>query len=156
MIDGQEVQQQPWKHLTPKEQRALAKQLLSGGKPDPKARQPKRNGTFELRGYVRCELSASDKDSFRSWEAEQSEEAIFGRLVKYCDSGYLLKVGQVGQGAQASLCASSTDQEWDGFVLVAHAGNASRAAMLLVYKHELIMQSDWRDWLSEEGEDALR
>lgn len=156
MIDSRILAARRWDDLSPQEQKMLTKDLLSRGKPEPKQKQPKRNGSFDLRGYVRCELSASDKDAFREWEKDQDSQAIFGRLVKACDSGYLLKVGQVGQGAQASLCAASTDREWDGYVLVAHAGDATRAAMLLVYKHEVIMRSDWQEWLAEEGEDALR
>lgn len=145
-----------WESLPAEQRQAIERELKAKSKQPIGKEQPKKNGQFQLKGYVRCELSQSDKEAFREWEQSYTPVQAFERLVKAADSGYLLKVGQTGTGAQASLCAAWTEQPWDGFVLVAHAGNASRAAMLLVFKHEVIMQSSWDGWLSEEGEDALR
>jgi hypothetical protein len=145
-----------WSGLSKREQQAAIKGLKESAASKPAPKPAKKPGTFDLKGYLRCELSASDKEAFREWETINTAEECFGLLVKATDSGYLLKCGESGQGAQASLSAASTGQEWDGYVLVAHAGNAARAAMLLVYKHEVMMQRDWSPWMAEEGEDALR
>lgn len=145
-----------WDALPPAERQRIVKHLSDVRNTTPEPKASKKNGQFQLRGYVRCELSASDKEEFKAWESGQEPAAIFAALVKAADSGYLLKVGEQGQGAQASLCASSTGQPWDGMVLVAHAGSSVRAATLLVYKHELMMRGDWSAWLSDEGEDVLR
>jgi hypothetical protein len=145
-----------WESLPKAEQQKLIKQMNKVREEAPSVRPQKKNGQFQLKGYVRCELSASDKESFKEWETQKSAAECYELLIKAADSGYLLKVGEQGQGAQASLCAAATGQAWDGYVLVAHAGNAVRAAMLLVYKHELLMQRDWSAWLADEGEEVLR
>lgn len=145
-----------WDQLPKNEQERIKKQLNKVREDTPVAKAPKKNGQFQLKGYVRCELSAADKDSFREWEGSVSLPSIMETLIKAIDSGYLLKVGANDPGAQASLCAASTGQSWDGMVLVAHAGSAVRAACLLVYKHELMMGGDWSAWLSDEGEETLR
>lgn len=145
-----------WDQLPKREQQRLIKGMNQVREETPVAKAPKKNGGFQLKGYVRCELSAADKDSFREWEGQIPASEVFERLVKAADSGYLLKVGAAESGASASLCAASTGKSWEGMVLVAHAGNAIRAATLLVYKHELMMRGDWTEWLSEDGEEMLR
>jgi len=144
-----------WDDLTKGEQEKERKRLAA--LPDPnqvKARQGK--GGFTLRGYVRCELSSSDKEGFRSWEQENSAVDVLDLLIKSVDSGYLLKLGEQGQGYQASLCAATTSNDWNGYVLTAHASSAARAAMLLIYKHQVLMACDWSPWLADEGEDFFR
>lgn len=116
----------------------------------------KGKGGFTLKGYVRCELAASDKEGFTTWEAEQDPAAILGQLVAEVDSGYLLKIGEAEKGYQASLCAATTDKGWDGYVLTAHASSGVRASALLVYKHCVLMQRDWTAWTVDDGEDFLR
>lgn len=145
-----------WDQL-PKEERERITQALKERAKEPVKQNGKaRNGSFQLKGYVRCELSATEKEAFKAWESEHSNVECYERLIKAADSGYLLKVGESGDGFQASLCASSTGKPWDGYVLVAHAGHAARASMLLVYKHEVLMQQDWEPWLGGEGEEMLR
>lgn len=144
-----------WEQLPKAEQERIRRSLNEKRTESPK--QPQRKaGTFNLRGYVRCELSASDKEAFKAWEEGQDEAACYGRLIKAVDSGYLLKVGEQGGGFQASLSANTTNQSWDGYVLVAHAGHAARAVMLLVYKHEVLAEQDWSAWVDEGGEDSFR
>lgn len=145
-----------WDQLPKEEQERIKRQLHNT--PEPNGKRPKSNGKggFELRGYLRCELSAADKDQFREWEQTSAAEQCMDRLIKAVDSGYLLKVGEAGQGFQASLCAASTSHTWDGFVLTAHAATAGRAAALLVFKHEELMQGDWTAWLTDEGDDWMR
>lgn len=113
-------------------------------------------GGFSLRGYVRCELAASDKDGFTVWEQAQEPAATLGQLVGEVDSGYILKLGEAEKGYQATLCAASTGRDWDGYVLTAHASSGVRAAALLVYKHCVLMQRDWTAWTAEDAEDFLR
>lgn len=145
-----------WDQLPKAEQEKTKRYLAS--LPDPVQSKEKKNGRggFSLKGYVRCELSASDKDAFREWEEQHTNVECYEQLIKAADSGYLLKVGESGQGYQATLCASSTGHGWDGYVLTAHANHAARATMLLVYKHEVMLRSDWSLCLEEEGEDFMR
>src|SRR5690348_14368823 len=142
-----------WESLSKKEQQALVKQMNRLREQEPVKGQPAKKNGFNLKGYIRCDLSASDKEAFKVWEVGHPAEECFGLLVKAADSGYLLKVGEAGQGGLASLSAATTGQPWDGFVLTAHAGSAVRAAVLLVYKHSVLMEGDWQAWMTEEGED---
>jgi hypothetical protein len=118
--------------------------------------QSKAKNGFTLRGYVRCELAAADKEGFGVWEGAQEPGATLGQLVAEVDSGYLLKLGEAEKGYQASLCAATTGREWDGYVLTAHASSGVRATALLVFKHCVLMQRDWTAWTVEDGEDFLR
>jgi hypothetical protein len=146
-----------WDKLTKAEQEIIRRRLLA---PDVPKEQGKGFGkgknTFNLKGYVRCELSAADKEAFKAWEITQVDIGTLDILIKTVDSGYLLKVGEQGAGYQASLCAATTSKEWDGYVLTAHASTAIRATTLLVYKHVILMGEDWSAWLAEGGEDFFR
>ena len=145
-----------WEQM-PKEEQERIRKHLNGLRPEPPKKQERNgNGGFRLIGYARCELSGSDKEAFKEWEIEHSAEWAYGVLVKLVDSGYLLKLGEQGTGFQASLCAAATGKPWEGYVLVAHAGSGARAALLLVYKHEILMRGDWEPFIAETGEDALR
>jgi hypothetical protein len=145
-----------WDQLPKAEQEKVKKHLAS--LPDPQGAKNGKNGRggFQLKGYVRCELSASDKEAYREWESQHTNVECYEQLIKAADSGYLVKVGEAGQGYMASLCASSTGKGWDGYVLTAHAGHSARASMLLVYKHEILLRGDWSDCLEEGGEDFMR
>jgi hypothetical protein len=146
-----------WSELTKGEQEIIKRKLLGQENGSPAAKVGgKGKSSFNLRGYLRCELSADDKEHFRGWEADNGGAAAFEALVKAVDSGYLLKVGESGQGYQASLCAATTGKEWDGYVLTAHAASGQRAAALLVFKHGVLMQGNWSAWLTEEGDDFFR
>jgi hypothetical protein len=146
-----------WASLPKAEQEKLRKQMAA--MPEPVS-QAKANGKgksgFNLKGYVRCELAAADKDAFNAWEQLQEPGAVLGQLVAEVDSGYLLKLGEAEKGYQASLCAATTGREWEGFVLTAHASSGVRAAALLVYKHCVLMVRDWTAWTTDDGEDFLR
>lgn len=144
-----------WDELSKGEQERERRRLAALPETAQAKTKGKGNG-FTLKGYVRCELSAADKDGFKSWEAEHSSVEVLDQLIKSVDSGYLLKLGENGNAFQASLCAATTSTDWDGYVLTAHASSASRAAMLLIYKHDVLMQRDWNPWLQEEGEDFFR
>lgn len=149
-------QQSLWEQLPKAEQEAVKKALL---KPDAKLEQksgkPKSNG-FQLKGYVRCELSSADKDSFKEWEKSDDVINVVGRLIDIVEDGYLFKVGDTGSGFQATLCAANTGKPWEGYVLTAHASYARRAMLLLWYKHVTMMQGDWVAWMADEGEDFIR
>lgn len=145
-----------WDQLPKAEREKITRELEAKRNESPKAQNGRRGGSFQLKGYVRCELSKSEKEEYKAWEEATSNVQCYERLIKLADSGYLLKVGDTGNGFQASLCAATTGKPWDGYVLVSHAGHAARAVMLLVYKHEVLMQSDWSGFLSEEGEDSFR
>lgn len=145
-----------WERL-PKNEQERQKAIMAAGRIQPPANGAKRgNGTFALKGYVRCELSASDKDAYRTWEAAHSHVECLEQVVKLADSGYLFKLGEQGGGFQASLSAYTTGQSWDGYVMVAHAGSATRAVMLLVYKHQILMLGEWTAFVSDGGEDDFR
>jgi len=145
-----------WHQMPKADQQKALREMKRQEREKPLQAPPKKNGAFTLKGYIRCELSASDKEAFKEWETQQDESATMGVLVKVVDSGYLLKVGENGSAYQASLCAASTGREWDGYVLTAHAGTGIRAATLLVFKHEILMQREWTAWMTDESEDALR
>lgn len=145
-----------WDQLPKDEQERIKRKLEQT--PEPNGKKPKAagRGGFDLKGYLRCELSMADKDAFKAWELEHVAADCLDRLIKVCDSGYLFKLGEAGQGFQASLCAASTSHTWDGYVLTAHAGDAGRAAALLWFKHEVLMSGDWSAFLVEEGDDFMR
>jgi hypothetical protein len=145
-----------WDNLPKKERERITRELLSKRESKPAPEAKRRNGVFNLRGYARCELSASDKEAFRLWEETVSLETCLSNALAAATDGYLLKLGATGNGYQASYSAATTEKPWDGYVLVAHAGTAERVVKLLTYKHEVLMEKDWADWLGEEGEDALR
>ena len=145
-----------WDQLSPKERKAIERDLKAKREMGPAKPDSKRSNGFQLKGYVRCDLSTSDKESFVAWEAAHNALEAYDVLVKAADSGYLLKVGEAEKGGIASLSAAATGQVWDGFVLTAHAGSAVRAAVLLAYKHEVIMQREWSAWMDGEGDDVLR
>ena len=154
--NSQLPQAKRWQDLSKAEQKQISMHLQSVAQSEP-VKAPKRaRGTFELRGYVRCELSSADKEAFRLWEELQTADSLYQALVKAADSGYLFKVGANKEGFQASFCASDTGSSWDGMVLTAHAGNSGRAIALLVYKHEILMQGDWAAFNDEGGEDFFR
>src|SRR5579864_8872042 len=94
-----------WEQLPKADQekvkRALQEKNRQEVKPAPK------KGQFQLRGYLRCDLSASDRESFKEWEASLEGLGWLDKLLKDVDSGYLLKMGESGQGFQASLSAST-------------------------------------------------
>lgn len=145
-----------WDQLPKAEQQRLTRMMADKAAEPARQNGQKRSSGFNLKGYVRCELSSADKEAFKAWEGSHTNVECYERLIKAGDSGYLLKIGDSGNGHQASLSAANTGQYWDGYVLVAHASTSARAAMLLVYKHEVLMQSDWSQFLSDEGEDMLR
>jgi hypothetical protein len=145
-----------WADLTKAEQEIIRRSLLQGRDELEKRAAAKTKSSFTLKGYVRCELAASDKEAFKAWEAAQDDAECLGQLVKVVDSGYLLKVGESGQGYQASISAATTGTDWDGYVLTAHASSCGRAIALLVYKHLVLMESDWSAWVAEGGEDFFR
>lgn len=145
-----------WETLPKAEQEAVRKALGRLNNQEPTKPPKAKAGTFQLKGYVRCELSSADKDAFREWESSHANGDVWDQLIKACDSGYLVKMGESGQGAQASLSALSTEHGWDGYVLTAHAATAARAAALLVYKHAVLMLCDWQPWVDESGEDFFR
>lgn len=145
-----------WDGMPKVEQEQVKKALAALPAPSPKSGAAKAKGGFTLRGYVRCELAAADKQGFTTWESAQEPGGVLGRLVAEVDSGYLLKLGEAEKGYQASLCAATTGRNWDGYVLTAHASSGVRAAALLVYKHCLLMERDWTAWTVEDGEDFLR
>lgn len=145
-----------WEKLPKVDQEHFKAQMAANRLQAPPNGQRKGNGGFALKGYVRCELSATDKDAYRVWETAHSHMECFDQVVKLADSGYLFKLGEQGGGFQASLSASATGQAWDGYVLVSHAGSAARATMLLVYKHSILMLGDWTAFVSEGGEDDFR
>lgn len=145
-----------WDNLPKAEQEKVKKHLKS--LPEKEAAKPSKNGkaSFNLRGYIRCELSSADKDAFKAWESSDDVINVIGRLIDIVESGYLLKVGDTGSNFQASLCAATTNKPWEGFVLTAHASYAKRAVYLLWYKHVMMMEGDWSAWLTEDGDDLLR
>jgi len=145
-----------WEALPKAEQESIKKKLKA--LPDPEAAKPAKpakNG-FQLKGYVRCELAAADKEAFKAWEEGLGDESRLGALIGLVEDGYLFKLSDTGSSFQASLCAASTDRPWNGYVLTAHASYAVRAARLLLYKHEIMMQGDWTAFMAEEGEDFIR
>jgi hypothetical protein len=145
-----------WDKLPKQEQEKVKKQLKALPDKEPANSKPKPKNGFQLRGYVRCELSSVDKEAFKEWESGLGEDSRLGLLMDLVEGGYLFKVGDTGSGFQASLCASTTGKLWEGYVLTAHASYAVRAARLVLYKHEVMMQGDWSAWMSEEGEDFIR
>lgn len=145
-----------WASLSKVEQRQIMMHLESLKDSQPVKPQKTAKGTFNLKGYVRCELSAADKDAFKLWEDVQSDAAMYDALVKAVDSGYMLKAGEGKESYQATLSAADTGQDWDGYVLTAFASSPGRALALLVYKHSVLMQQDWSAWMTEGGEDFIR
>lgn len=145
-----------WEQLPKHEQERLKLLMATPNQVSQKRVAVNGNGGFKLVGYVRCELSVSDKQAYREWEPLHTDAECYAILVKLVDSGYLLKIGESGNGYQASLCAATTGRPWDGYVLVSHAGSGSRAAMLLVYKHEVLLNGDWEAFIDDNGEDSFR
>lgn len=146
-----------WDNLPKAEQERIKRQLKETSETIPvKGEKGKKGSTFQLKGYVRCELSAADKEAFASWEEQFSNVQCYDALIKAADSGYIVKVSPSGVGFQATLSAVETDAGWDGFVLTAHAGHAARAMMLLVFKHEMLMRGDWSAWMADDEETLLR
>jgi hypothetical protein len=145
-----------WERLPKADQEKIKRQLKSIPEKDNNSAKPKPKNGFQLKGYVRCELSSADKDTFREWESGEDIINVNGRMIDLVEDGYLLKVGDTGNGYQASLCASATGKAWEGYVLTAHASYAKRAVHLLWYKHAMMMEGDWSAWMSDEGEDFIR
>lgn len=146
-----------WSELTKGEQENVKQGLASLGAPGTlpgKGTAPK-NG-FRLLGYVRCDLSATEREEFASWEAGRERTASLERLLTLVEDGYLLKASPNASGFQASLCAGSTNTPWDGYVLVAMARHASRACDVLVYKHDVLLRGDWSLALQDDTEGFLR
>lgn len=146
-----------WQELSKVEQKEVQQRLAA--LPDPNKRdeyKSRSNVGFKLKGYVRCELSASEKEEFSSWESGRDVAASMARLVALVDDGYLLKLSPNSSGFQASLCASETNHAWDGYVLVAMARHAARAADLLVFKHDALLHGDWSQAMDDTSEDFLR
>lgn len=153
---GQMAFDSDWHKLPKSEQEQIKRKLKA--LPEKQEQKPAKNSknSFQLRGYVRCELSAADKEAFKVWEQEHGADIAYGRLIDLVESGYLFKVGDTGSGFQATLCAATTNKPWEGYVLTAHASYAARAARLLLYKHETLMEGDWSAWMTDEGEDFIR
>jgi hypothetical protein len=150
-------QESLWDKLPKAEQERIKKSLQHTADTVPvKSSKPGKGSSFQLKGYVRCELSASDKEAFTSWEVEYTNVQCYEVLIKAADDGYIVKVSPSGVGFQATLSAAETNQEWDGYVLTAHAGHAARAMMLLVFKHEMLMRRDWSAWMADDEETLLR
>ena len=145
-----------WDQLPAAERARVQKELADKLKQEPTKKGQKKNGQFELRGYARCELAIADKEAFKAWEEGASVPDVLLQLVTCCEDGYLLKCGYAGSSYTASLSAHTTSQDWDGYVLTAHAGGAARAAMLLWYKHAVLMSKTWSEWVGEDDGDSLR
>lgn len=146
-----------WQDVPKNEQKAIQQHLAS--MPEPIRALPSVSGgkgSFKLKGYVKCDLSASEKTEFQAWEAGREAGTSLSRLVGLVEDGYLLKVSPNSTGFQASLCASETGKPWDGYVLVAMARHALRAIDALVYKHDVALLGDWSIAMDDESEDFLR
>ena len=145
-----------WQQL-PAEKKQEIQQYLSGLR-NGQANQPapKAKSGFSLKGYVRCELAKADKEAFAQWELSQEVTDSLGVLLSLVDSGYILKIGESQEGYQASLSAVSCTGDWNGYVLTAHASSPVRATALLVYKHSIMLTSDWSVAIAPAGEEVLR
>lgn len=150
-------QQALWQALSPAEQKEVRERLIKGVNGQKAApAKPKVVGNFELSGYVRCDLGKSDREPFRTWQAEKTDAELFDMLVKLCDSGYLLKCGVGKEGHQATLSACDTGTEWDGYVLSAFSSEGRDSLALLLYKHHILLEGDWSAALSGTGKSTLR
>jgi len=145
-----------WDRLPKSEQEQIKKRLKSI--PEKEVQKPSKpaKSNFQLKGYCRCELSTADKDAFKEWEKSDDIINVNGRMIDIVEDGYLLKVGDNGNGFQASLSANTTGKPWEGYVLTAHASYAKRAVYLLWYKHQIMMEGDWSAWMAEDSEDFIR
>jgi hypothetical protein len=145
-----------WDKLPKSEQEQIKKRLKAiPEKGEQKPSKPSKSN-FQLKGYIRCELSSADKDAFKEWEQGDDIINVNGRMIDIVEDGYLLKIGDNGNGFQASISANTTGKPWEGYVLTAHASYAKRALHLLWYKHSVMMEGDWSPWMAEDGEDFIR
>jgi hypothetical protein len=145
-----------WKDLSPAEQRKITDQLKSErGQREPKMK-PSRPPVFQLKGYVRCELSTIDKTEFKAWFEAEKPIDVYDLLLKAVDSGYLFKVGVGKEGYTASLSAFDTGKGYDGYVLTAFAGTAPNAIAVLMFKHHIMLKTDWSDAAEPATDDFFR
>lgn len=158
MPDERTLQQQTmWQALSPSEQKEITRRMgenARNGKSTPK--KPEKPTTFELIGYVRCELGKSDREPFREWQSAKTDAELFDMLVKLCDGGYLLKAGSGKEGHQASLSDVDSPADCGGYVLSAFASEARDSLALLLYKHHVMMEGDWTSYLGGTGKSQLR
>lgn len=145
-----------WQDLSKAEQQQISQHLTAVKNGSDVKPAKKAANSFQLRGYVRCDLSTADKAAYLAWEQCQEGSALYGWLVKLMDSGYLVKAGDTGEGHQASLSANTTGMSWDGYVLVARASSSERALALVIYKHFILMEATWAAWTEETGDDFFR
>jgi len=149
-------QQKLWKDLSASEQRSIAALLKNERNENQPRLKPQRPPSFQLKGYVRCELSSIDKADFADWFPKHGPEALFDLLLKAVSDGYLFKIGVGKEGYTASLSAFDTGKVWDGYVLTAFASSPDRAIAGLWFKHHVLLKADWGDMSAEHQDDFLR
>ena len=105
---------------------------------------PKKSGG-EFVGYVKHNLSRDEKKDYLEWVEDKSPEYLWERLEELVDSYYKFscKEDSYGGGVMCSLtCANKTSQDC-GLVLTARAPDLYNAALLLLYKHIVLLSGEW-------------
>ena len=101
-------------------------------------------GRFDnFKGYVQHNLKREEKDAYDAWEV--SEEWLWEHVEVMVDNLYKISVSydKYNSTYQCSATANGVVDGNSGWVLVARAPDCYNAMRLLLFKHFILMESDW-------------
>ena len=139
-----------------KEEKTAMKANMAKLQAQPMPKRDDKVRQFQLKGYVHCDLAKADRASFEAWENSALPGDLFDAIAKLADSGYIFKVAEGKEGYQSALSAVTVHDEVNGYVLTAFASSADRAIKLLLFKHLVLMESDWAPFIGTAESDFLR
>lgn len=102
--------------------------------------KPERNVTVR---YVRCDLSAAQKDVLKAW----AEEAEWRDLVAWVDSmvvrGHTISIKSMDVGFQVNVTGVRPGSGHDGACLVARASSPTNALYSAWFKDTEVLGGQW-------------
>lgn len=140
-------------------QQQLAKQIVEKTGTNPQPRYAVNStravgGKVDFTGYVRCELSRSERDELKAWAEGISAENIVDFLTAAADSGYKLTLVDRADAFMASLMGTDPGLPSAGMILTAYGKAPQDAVLALMYKHEVLLERDWSN--ADSGAEGYR
>ena len=117
------------------------------------ARKPDK---IEWKGFVSCELNTQRKEQFKAWTPKVDD--LETGILECLSPGYKLSfsVDTYHDAIQASWYCGATGDPNAGWCLTARGASISKAFLVLLFKHLVILEGDWSSAAPmDEGEDGI-
>ena len=108
------------------------------------------------RGFVNCEMNASRKEQFKQWTPKIDD--VEGAIQECLAPGYKISfsVDTYHDAIQVSWYCGATGDPNAGWCLTARAGSISKAFLVLMFKHTVVLEGDWTSVAPlDEGDDGV-